>query len=254
MKNIKDILLAGKKTAGAWLQATSPVNAEILANAGFDWLMIDMEHAPGGFDTTMAQVQAMGATNAVPLVRAPWNDAVAIKKILDTGVMGVLVPYVNTAEEALQAVQACKYPPEGVRGVAGSPKAAGYGQNVMAYLKAANDKILVLTAVETADAVANLDEILKVPGLDGIFIGPMDLATSMGYLGNPAQPEVQDAIAEVEAKVVASGKVLASLAGNWEQARQKYEKGYQMLMLMSDTVSLAALATQKVKEFKDAYP
>ena len=253
MKNIKDKLLKGEKTIGAWAQSMSPVTAEIMAQAGFDWIMIDMEHAPGGFDTTMSQVQAMDRSNCVPLVRAPWNDAVAIKRILDTGVMGVLVPYVNSAMEAEEAVKACKYPPLGIRGVAGSPKAAGYGQNVMEYIKAANDKILVLTAVETGEAVTNLDEILKVPGLDGIFIGPMDLATSMGYLGDPGQPEVQSAIKEVEEKVMAAGKVLASIGGSWEQAQMKYDRGYQMLMLMSDTVSLAALATQKVKEFKNVY-
>jgi 2-keto-3-deoxy-L-rhamnonate aldolase RhmA len=254
MKNrVKALLKDGQKTSGAWLQLTSTFSAEIMARAGFDWLIIDLEHAPGDFMNLAAQIQAMGATDCVPFVRAPWNDSVTIKRILDTGVMGVLVPYVNTAEEAKDAVAACKYPPEGVRGVAASPRAAYFGQNSMEYLKSANQEILIMTAVETGEAVDNLDEILAVEGLDGIFIGPMDLATSMGHFGNAAHPEVQEAIAIIEQKTFASGKFLGTVAGNWEQAKVKYEKGYQFLMLMSDSVSLAGLAANTVEKFDSEY-
>ncbi len=254
MKNkLKTLLNEGKPTAGAWLQLTSPMSAEILARAGFDWLIVDMEHAPGDFMNLASQVQAMAATECVPLVRAPWNDQVAIKRILDTGVMGVLVPYVNDREEAENAVAACKYPPAGIRGVAGSVRAAHFGQNSMDYLKSANDEILIIIAVETGEAVENLDEILEVEGLDGVFIGPMDLATSMGHLGNPAHPEVQEAIAIIENKVLGAGKFLGTVGGSWEQAKIKYEKGYQILMLMSDSVDLAKLASDKVADFNTTY-
>ena len=250
---VKTMLKAGEKTAGAWLQLTSTFSAEIMARAGFDWLMVDLEHAPGDFVNLAAQLQAMSCSDCVPFVRAPWNDMVTIKRILDTGVMGLLVPYVNTAQEARAAVAACKYPPAGVRGVAASPRAAWFGQNSMDYLQNANEEIFIMTAVETGEAVANLDEILAVDGLDGIFIGPMDLATSMGHFANAAHPEVQEAISIIEKKTLAAGKCLGTVAGSWEQAQQKYDKGYQLLMLMSDSVGLASMAVSTVKKFREVY-
>ena len=250
---VKRMLKEGKRTAGAWLQLASPFTAEILSQAGFDWLLIDMEHGPGDILTLISQLQAIKGSDAVALVRAPWNDFVVIKRILDTGVHGVLIPYVNTKQEAEQAVRACKYPPEGVRGVAGSPRAQGYAQHTQDYLRRANDEILVITAVETPTAMANLDEIQSVEGLDVIFIGPMDLATNMGYLGNPGHPEVQRAISEIEGKVLRAGKGLATISSTWEQARQLYDRGYQMVTLMADGVSLARLAAATVAEFRQVY-
>lgn len=144
--------------------------------------------------------------------------------------------------------------PEGIRGVAGSPRAQGFGQNVQDYLKVANDEILLITAVETPESFVNLDGILSVEGVDGIFIGPMDLATNMGYLGQPGHPEVQEVIAGIEKKVFAAGKILATLAGSWEQAQILYERGYQMIMLMADGTSLAKLAAINVAQFKNYYP
>ena len=225
-----------------------------MSQAGFDWLMIDMEHGPGDMLSLIAQLQAMKGTKTAALVRVPWNDFVTIKRILDTGVHGLLIPYVNTREEAESAVRACGYPPLGIRGVAGSPRAQVYGQNVQAYLQQANDEVLLITAVETPTAVTNLEDILGVDGVDGIFIGPMDLATNMGHLGDPRHPEVQEAIAEIEGKVLESGKVLATISGSWEQAQRLYGRGYQMVMLMADGVSLAKLAVEKVAQFRKAYP
>jgi len=251
---VKRMLKEGKKTSGAWLQIASPFTAEIMSRAGFDWLIIDMEHGPGDILSLVSQLQAMNGTDTCALVRTPWNDFVAIKRILDTGVHGLLIPYVNTKEEAEAAVRACRYPPEGIRGVAGSPRAQGYGQNVQEYLKCAGDEILLITAVETPEAVANLDDILSVDGVDGIFIGPMDLASSMGYFCNPAQPQVQEVIRTIESKTLATGKVLATTTATWEGAQKLYERGYQMLMLMADGVSLAKLAANKVAQFKEHFP
>lgn len=251
---LKEKIKAGKKTAGAWVQLASPFTAEIFSSAGFDWLMLDMEHAPGDILTLVSQIHAMKGTDTVPLVRTPWNDFVAIKKILDVGAQGVLIPYVNSKEEAELAVKTCKYPTKGIRGVAGSPRAAGYGINIGNYLQRANDEIFIMIAVETPEAVKNLDEILDVEGLDGIFIGPMDLASSMGYFGNPAEPKVQAAIKEIETKVIASDKVLVTTTGTWEGAQALYERGYDMLMLMADGINLAKMAAQKVAEFRAAYP
>lgn len=153
-------------------------------------------------------------------------------------------------------MRACKYPPEGVRGLAASPRAAGYGQNSMDYLQYANAEIFVMTAVETPEAVANLDEILRIEGLDGVFIGPMDLATSMGHFAAPGHPEVQTAFHSIEDKVLAAGKVLATIASSWDQANLFYERGYQMLMLMlmADGVALGKLASELMSKFRAAYP
>jgi len=182
---LKEKIKAGKKTAGAWVQIASPFTAEILSNAGFDWLMLDMEHGPGDIMTLVSQIHAMKGSECVSLVRAPWNDFVIIKRILDAGAEGVLIPYVNNREETENAVRECKYPLDGIRGVAGSPRAPGFGQNIGNYLQRANQEIFIMIAVETPEALANLDEILLVDGLDGVFIGPMDLASSMGYFCNP---------------------------------------------------------------------
>ena len=251
---VKCLLQEGRKTAGAWLQIGSPMAAEILAQAGFDWLIIDMEHGPSDILNLVSQLQAMNGTGTVPFVRPPWNDFVIIKRILDAGAYGLLVPYVNTREEAEAAVRACRYPPLGIRGVAGSPRAQGYGQNVPTYLGAANDEIVLITAVETPAAVAHLDEILSVEGVDGVFIGPMDLATNMGHLGNPRHPEVQKTISKIETKALAAGKVLGTISGSWAQAQELYERGYQFVMLMADGLALAGQAAERVAQFRQTFP
>ncbi len=252
--HVKKMLLEGKKTAGAWAQISSPLATEIMSQAGFDWLLIDMEHGPGDIPTLLSQMQAMRGSCAIPIVRAPWNDFVILKRILDLGAYGVLIPYVNTQAEAQTAVRACKYPPEGIRGIAGSTRAAGFAQNSMGYFTRANEEILIITQVETGEAAKNIDEILEVPGIDGIFIGPVDLATNLGYLGNPAEPEVQKVIAHIESKVLKSGKFLGTISSDWKEASALYERGYQMVTLMSDGVGLANMAAQKVTEFHEAFP
>jgi len=251
---LKHMLKAGKKTAGAWAQLCSATSAEILCRAGFDWILIDMEHSPADLQTLVAQLQAMGAYGGVPVVRAPWNDLVWIKRILDAGAYGVMIPSVNTREQAIAAVQACKYPPVGIRGIAGSPRAAGFGRDTSAYLKRANDEILVILQVETPQAIENLDAIGKVPGVDALFIGPMDLSTSMGHLGNPAHPEVQAAIATVEAKAKALGMPLGTISAGWEQAKMLYDRGYQLITLLSDVILLSKASAEALAKFREAFP
>lgn len=251
---LKHMLKAGRKTAGAWAQLCSPTSAEILCRAGFDWILIDMEHSPADLQTLVAQLQAMGTYGVVPLVRAPWNDLVWIKRILDAGAFGVMIPAVNTREQAIAAVQACKYPPVGVRGIAGSPRAAGFGRDTAGYLKRANDEILVILQVETPQAIEHLEEIGKVPGVDALFIGPMDLSTSMGHLGNPAHPEVQAAIATVEAKAKALGMPLGTISAGWEQAKALYDRGYQLVTLLSDVILLSRASADALAKFREAFP
>ena len=202
----------------------------------------------------ISQMQAISHYEAVPFVRAPWNDFVTIKRILDAGVSGILVPYVNNAEEAARAVSACKYPLEGIRGIAPSPRAGGYGMNQRDYLDYANEELDVLVAVETKTAVDHIEEIVGTNGLDGIFIGPMDLATSFGHFCNPGDAEVQEAICRVEEVVLHSDKFLATVAGSFEQARGLYEKGYSMVVMMSDTTTLGKMALEQVDRFRETYP
>ncbi len=250
----KHLLKDGKKVLAAWLQMASPYAAEIFAKSEIDVLMVDMEHGPNDILSLIDQFRAMGHFNAVPFVRAPWNDMVAIKRILDAGAYGVLVPYVNTAEEARAAVSYCKYPTEGVRGVAPSPRAPGIGMNPMNYMKRANDEVLVMTAVETLEAVNNIDELVQVEELDGIFIGPMDLATSMGHFCDPSHPEVQAAIEKVEKTVIGSDKFLASVAGGMEAAKKKFDKGYGLVVAFADGGTLGTVAMKNVKDFRETYP
>jgi 2-dehydro-3-deoxyglucarate aldolase/4-hydroxy-2-oxoheptanedioate aldolase len=253
---VKHMIKAGKKTAGAWAQLCSPLSAECLARGGFDWVLIDMEHAGGDVLTLVSQCQAIAAagTEAVPFVRVPWNDLVWIKRILDAGAYGLMIPYVNTKEEAVRAVQACKYPPQGFRGIAGSVRAAGYGRDTASYLKRANDEVFVMLQVETMQAIENLEAVASVPGVDALFIGPMDLSTSMGYFGNPAAPEVQAAIATAEAKAKKLGMPLGTISGSWEQAKGLYERGYQLVTLMSDSVLISRVGAETMAKFREAFP
>ena len=252
--NAKKLLTNGKKTIGSWLQLGSSLSAEIIAKAGPDWVVIDMEHGPYDIPTLISQVQALAQYDVTPLARAPWNNFVAIKQILDCGILGILVPYVNTREEAEMAVKACKYPPQGIRGVAGSPRAAGFGMDGKRYLANANDQILVMTQIETPLAVKNIEEIVRVEGLDGIFIGPMDLSCSMGYFATPQAPEVQKAIQNVEKIVLKSGLVLGTVANSIEEATNLYQRGYKFVITMSDSTSLGKIAKETFNAFHQNYP
>ena len=250
---VKWLLKERKKTMGAWLQAASPITAEIFGKAGFDFAMIDMEHGPGDIMTLISQLQALQKYDVAPFARAPWNDPVTIKRMLDAGLYGILIPYVSTKEEAEAAVRACKYPLEGIRGIAPSPRAGGYGMNGNLYLANANEQLVVMTAVETPEAVEHIEQIVRVSGLDGIFIGPMDLATSMGHFCNPKHPEVQEAICKIEAAVKETDKFLGTVAGDFEAAKDLYERGYSYVVVRSDTTSLAKLALENVRKFKENY-
>ena len=245
-----DALRAGKKVSSAWAQAASPIMTEILAQAGFDIILVDMEHGPGDVITLVTQIQAMKGEKAVPFVRAPWNDFVIIKRILDAGAYGLIIPYVNTKQEAQAAVRAAKYPPEGIRGIAGSVRAAHYGIGSPDYFETANRDVFVFIQIETPEGVKNIDEIASVPGVDGIFIGPMDLATTHGYRGKPGTPEVVEIIAGLEKKILEKGKALATVCSDFADAKAKYERGYNMITLISDTSTLAKIAREEAEKFK----
>ncbi len=249
--DIKRRLKNKEKVSCAWLHMASNISAEIMANAGFDVLLIDAEHSPVDYQTMLSMCQAIKAAGCVPFARAPWNDLIALKKICDCGVMGISVPYVSSREEAELAVKSCKYPPYGIRGIAGSPRAAGFGMNRGQYLQRANDENLVMVALENIQGIDNLPEIMQTEELDGIFIGPMDLSTSMGLMGQIGSKEVQAQIKRIEDIVIPSDKFLATVANNVEDAIKLYDKGYNLIVMMSDAVDLSKMASNTVKIFEE---
>ncbi|MBR0597586.1 hypothetical protein KCX82_06865 [Clostridiales bacterium BAD-6] len=236
--------------SAAWAQLGSNLSAEILAEAGFEVLVIDMEHAPIDMSTLITLIQATKGTDCVPFVRVPWNDMVWCKRVLDAGAYGIHIPYVSTKEEAEYAVKSCKYAPQGFRGIAGSQRAVNFSLNKSEYYERANQDILVMVAIETPEGVDNIDDIASVEGVDGIFIGPSDLSTSMGFLANPAAPEVQSAIRKIEEGTKKAGKFLGTIAPDIHTAKKLYARGYSLVYFMSDATDLAKLAATSVKEFQ----
>lgn len=179
---LKKRLKNGESVIGTFVGLGHPDVTETLSKAGFDWLLLDAEHGPLSFETMQLLMQAMNGTDCVPIVRPQWNDPVQIKRVLDIGAYGVLVPLITSREDAERAVRACKYPPEGIRGY--GPRRVGRFDPD--YFKTANDEILIAVQVETAEALKNLDDILSVPGIDAVFIGPYDLSCNLGF-GVPPQ-------------------------------------------------------------------
>jgi 4-hydroxy-2-oxoheptanedioate aldolase len=201
----KSALREGRAQIGIWCTIPGSDNAEALAGCGFDWMLIDTEHSTVGLDTVKAMLQGAAPYPTQAVVRPGWNDAVEIKRILDAGAMSILVPYVQNAEEAARAVSAVRYPPHGTRGVAGITRASRYG-TVDHYTARADNEICLLVQVETAEALRNIEAIAAVPGVDGIFVGPADLAASMGFPGNPGAAEVRAAILDAIRRIRAAGK------------------------------------------------
>jgi len=241
---VKELWREDKASIGTWLALGSPIVSEIVANVGFDWVVIDTEHGAIDIETTQSIIQAILTTNVVPIVRVPWNDPALIKRALDAGGYGVVVPMVNSKEDAEKAVQASRYPPAGFRSV-GGPRFRLYGG--LDYFEHANEEILVIVQIEHGDAVKNIDEILSVPGIDAYFIGPNDLAASLGVklgLDNP-DPRHVEAINQV----LAAGKKHNVPGGiqvlSAEAVNHRIAQGFKFIALASDEAFLrgGAIAT-----------
>lgn len=230
---LKAALAAGKPQRGIWMSMCSPLVAEIVGDAGFDWVLVDGEHAPNDLPTLRAQLQAMRGSNSSLLARPPWNDMVLIKQYMDAGVQNFIIPYVQNVQEAQDAVSFTRYPPEGVRGVAGGSRASNFGRN-KSYLKESNEAVTVILQVETMEAMADLEAIAKVPGVDAIFIGPADLSASMGHLGDIEHADAQKAIREAAERLAAIGVPSATLAFDPSVAERYIDYGYQMVCIGSD--------------------
>ena len=253
MKNpLKKKLQQGKIATGTFVGLCHPDVAEMLARVGFDWLLLDMEHSPMGFETLQRMMQAMSGTDCVPIVRPQWSDLVGIKRVLDIGAYGVVLPWINTRKEAENAVKACKYPPVGIRGF--GPRRAGMFDP--SYYKTANDEVMVIPQVETEEALKNLDDILSVPGIDAVYIGPWDLSSCMG-LGIPPQwenPRYARAIDRVFEAAHKHGKP-AGMYTTMDTIEWALDKGFTFNTLDSaDTFLMqsAKKAVEKVQSYKPA--
>ena len=234
MKWIRQRVLKRELVIGTWLNLGSSLTAEIAASAGFDWVVIDMEHGAGDHESMVHQVQAVSATPAAPLVRVAWNEAPRFKRVLDLGVSGVVVPCVADGEEAKQAVSAMRYPPQGIRGVASLNRACDFGREFQAYFARANDELLTVVQVETEGSVERANEIAAVDGVDVLFIGPMDLSTSMGIVLQYDHPRFKAALARVSEACRRAGKAAGILLGRPEQVPDTIAAGFTFVGLGSD--------------------
>lgn len=234
---------------GLWSTLSSPYSAEIVARAGFDWLLFDMEHSPSEITTVLSQLQAAAPYPVSPVLRPTWKDAVQQKRLLDIGAQTLLIPYVETAEEATHAVAGMRYPPHGIRGVGGTSRASGFGQ-VKDYMQACEEQLCVLVQIESLVGLKNLEDIARVDGVDGVFIGPADLSANMGYPGDPGHKNVQSAIEDAIARILACGKAPGILTANEDLACRYIELGCLFTAVGIDMVLLARGAEALAERFK----
>jgi 4-hydroxy-2-oxoheptanedioate aldolase len=248
----KTAIAEGQTQIGLWLGLADAHAAEICAGAGFDWLLIDGEHAPNDLRAVLGQLRAIAPSASHPIVRPVDGDAAKIKQLLDIGAKSLLIPMVETAEQAQALVAATRYPPQGIRGVGtGLARAADWGRD-NGYLARANDEICLLVQVENRLGLDNLEAITAVEGVDGVFIGPADLAAALGHLGDPAHPEVQSVIAEALATIRRLGKAPGILAGTADLAKAYMDAGALFVAVGVDTVLLARVTSALAASFKDA--
>ena len=238
VNHFKHALAAKKPQIGIWSSLCSHIVADILSNSGFDWVLLDTEHSPNELPMVQQQLHAMQGGTANPVVRVAWNDMVMIKRFLDIGAQSLLLPYVQTVEEAKNAVISMNYPQKGMRGVAGGARAQGYGR-IKDYHKKAAGELCLLVQVETRKAMSSLDAIAEVEGVDGVFIGPNDLSADMGYLGNWQHPEVWKVMEDAAKRIRKAGKAPGILVGEADGQRC-LDMGYLFVAVGSDNGLLRA--------------
>lgn len=253
----KEALAAGRPQIGLWVGLADGYVAEILAGAGYDWLLIDGEHAPNDVRSVLAQLQGIASAASAlphrsqPIVRVPVGETALIKQYLDIGAQTLLVPMVDTAGQAADLVRAMRYPPDGIRGMGSALARASRWQAYPRYLHEANAQTSLLVQAETVEAMRNLDAIAGTPGVDGIFIGPADLSASMGHVGNPGHPSVQAAIADGIARIRAAGKAAGILSTTEDQARKWLAAGALFVAVGVDTVLLSNAARALLARYRD---
>jgi 4-hydroxy-2-oxoheptanedioate aldolase len=245
----KNALKAGRAQIGLWSSLSSNYTVEVIAGAGFDWILLDSEHSPADLENLLTQLQAAAPYPTHAVVRVPWNDMVTIKRTLDVGAQSLLIPYVSTADEARSAVSYTRYPPAGVRGVAGTTRATRFGR-VKDYAKRAHEEICLLVQVETQGALDNIEAICAVDGVDGVFIGPADLHASLGYTGEIANAKVKPLIDAAIRRIRKCGKAPGILTPSEADARQWLECGALFVAVGSDVGLLARGAEALAAKFK----
>ncbi|MEJ8563156.1 aldolase/citrate lyase family protein [Yoonia sp. GPGPB17] len=234
-----------------WVSLSNNYAAEVVASAGYDWLLVDMEHAPSDMSTVLGQLQAIAPHGSTAIVRPPWNDTVMVKRLLDIGAPGLLFPMVQSVEEAQAAVAACRYPPKGVRGVAGSIRANSFGR-VVDYYANADKQTAVILQVETQAAVAQALEIGQVDGVDGVFFGPADIAADMGLLGAHMSDEVWDLILHAAGKLMDAGIPVGTLVTDPAFASRLLAEGFTFVACGTDTNLLAKGADALLAQMRKA--
>lgn len=249
--SFKSMLAQGETAIGLWQGTGNSYIADLCGGLGYDWLLIDGEHVPNSVPSILAQLQALAAHPVAPVVRPAWNDPVELKKLLDIGAQNLLIPMVQNADEAAAAVSAVRYPPRGKRGVGTALARAARWGGVSDYLPRADEEICLLCQIETVDAIAELDNIAQVDGVDGVFIGPADLAASMGHLGNAGHPDVVKTIENAIQRVRAAGKSAGILQTDLHQAKRYIALGAQFVAVGVDVVLLRNAALALLSEFKD---
>lgn len=237
---LRSRLRARESLVGSWLSIGHPAVAEVTAMIGFDMIVIDLEHTPTSLETLQGVIHAIEAadSDAKPVVRLPWNDQVIVKRVLDLGPAGIIVPMVESRDEAETAVEATRYPPAGVRGIAGS-RATGYGLDFEEYVTSANDSILTLVQIETEAGVENTGEIASVDGVDGLFVGPADLSGSLGVLGQWEDPAFESALETVVRDCHDAGAPVGTLALSEDDIRARVDDGFDFMVVGKDTNYLA---------------
>ncbi|MFS4581382.1 HpcH/HpaI aldolase family protein [Phaeobacter sp. C3_T13_0] len=245
----KQALSNGDRQIGCWMSFGEAAVAEVMGTCGFDWLVIDGEHAPNDIRSIRDQLMALGASPSHPVVRVPIGETWIIKQALDSGAQTLLVPMVESAEQARELVRACQYPPQGTRGVgATAARATQFGSHD-AYIQTSDQEICLLLQVENRKGIENLDDILTVDGVDGVFIGPADLSTDMGHQGNSAHPQVQAVIADALARIKASGRAPGILGTSPEATQVYHDMGAQFLAVGIDVMVLARSARALAAEW-----
>ena len=244
INQFKQRLRRGEAQIGLWVASGDPSVAEICSHTGFDWLVIDGEHGPNGLRDVLAQLRAVGDTRSQPVVRVKDDDRAGIKQVLDIGATSLLVPMIESAEQARQVVASVQYPPAGKRGIGAALARASAYNTHRDYLDAADAQICLLLQIESRAGLAALDDILAVDGVDGVFIGPADLAADMGHRGNPTHPEVRARVEEAISRIVAAGKPAGMLSSNRDFSSRCLALGATFVAVGSDVGLLVNAARQ----------
>jgi 4-hydroxy-2-oxoheptanedioate aldolase len=251
INSFKRALGGGRPQIGLWLSLADPYCAELCAGAGFDWLLIDAEHSPNDVRSILAQLQAVAPYPVHPIVRPPFGDTVTIKRLLDIGAQTLLIPMVETGEQAAALVAAMRYPPAGVRGVGALSARASRFSRVPNYLHKAEAELCLIVQVESKRALDNLDDIAKTPGVDAVFIGPSDLSAALGHLGNANHPEVHAAIEDAVKRIRAAGRAAGIMTPDETLARRALEFGCSFVAVGADAAILARGTEALAKKFKE---